>query len=77
VSRSCWQNSSSTTSIFIFLAIEKFIEFVAHLPSEDQQRAFPALVKNTLKVSLEKLVESGGRKLPFWLLLGFSVGVLF
>jgi len=50
--------------IFILFSIEKLIEFVTHLSGEDQQRAFPALVKNALAVSLEKLVERGRRKLP-------------
>jgi hypothetical protein len=69
VSRACWQISSSTTSILIFLNIEKLIEFVAHLSREDQHGASPVLVNNTLRVSLEKLVERGRRKLP---LAGFQ-----
>jgi hypothetical protein len=62
--RSCWLISPSTTSIFIFLAIEKLIEFVTHLSGEDQQGTLPALVMNTLRVPLEKLVQRAGRKLP-------------
>ena len=38
------------------------------MSGEDQQRTLPALVKNTLAISLEKLVERGGRKLAFGLL---------
>jgi hypothetical protein len=53
VSHSSWQISPSTTSIFIFLSIEKLIEFVAHLPGEDQQRAFPTLIQHALRVPLE------------------------
>jgi len=50
--------------VFTFLPIEKLIQFVTHLSGEDQQRTFPALVKNALAVPLEKFVEGGGRKLP-------------
>jgi hypothetical protein len=53
VSHSCWQISSSTTSIFIFLPVEKFVDLPAHLLSEDQQGTLPALVENALAVSLE------------------------
>jgi hypothetical protein len=65
VSRSCGQISSSATSIFIFLPIEKLVEFVAHLSGEDQQGTLPALIQHTLRMSLEKLVERGGRKFRF------------
>ncbi len=57
VSHFCWQISSSTTSIFIFLSVEKFVDLPAHLLREDQQGTLPALVKNALAVSLEQLVE--------------------
>ena len=69
--RSYWRISFPTTSIFIFLSIEKLIEFVAHLSGEDQQGTLPALIQHTLRVPLEKLVERGGRKLP----LGFAQNV--
>jgi hypothetical protein len=39
-----------------------------HLLSEDQQRAFPTLIRYTLRVLLEQLVERGERKLPLGLL---------
>jgi hypothetical protein len=68
VSRSCGQVSSSATSIFIFLPIEKLVEFVAHLSGEDQQGTLPALIQHTLRMSLEKLVERGGRKFRFGVL---------
>jgi hypothetical protein len=64
VSHSCWQISSSTTSIFIFLSVEKFVDLPAHLLSEDQQGTLPALVKNALAVSLEQLVERTRSEFP-------------
>ena len=68
VSHSRWQISSSTTSIFIFLSVEKFVDLPAHLLSEDQQGTLPALVKNALAVSLEQLVERSRSEFP----LGFA-----
>jgi hypothetical protein len=68
VSHSCWQISSSTTSIFIFLTIEKLVDLPAHLLSEDQQGPFPTLIQHTMRVPLKQLVEHGGRKLPLGLL---------
>ena len=60
--------SPSTTSIFIFLSVEKLVDLPAHLLSEDQQGTLPALVKNALAVSLEQLVERSRSELP----LGFD-----
>jgi hypothetical protein len=62
-SRRSWQISPSTTSIFIFLSVEKFVDLPAHLLREDQQRAFPTLIEYTLRVPLEEFVEHGGSKL--------------
>jgi hypothetical protein len=63
-SRRSWQISPSTTSIFIFLSVEKFVDLPTHLLSEDQQRTLPALVKNTLAVSLKQLVERSRSEFP-------------
>lgn len=63
-----WASSSSTTRIFIFISIEKFVDLPAHLLSEDQQGTLPALVKNALAVSLEQLVERSRSEFP----LGFA-----
>ena len=68
VSHSCWEISSSTTSIFLFLTIEKLVDLPAHLLSEDQQGTFPTLIQHTLRVPLKQLVEHGGRELPLGLL---------
>jgi len=68
MSHSCWQVSSSTTSIFIFPSVEKFVDLPAHLLSEEQQGTLPALVKNALAVALEQLVEGSRSEFP----LGFA-----
>jgi hypothetical protein len=68
VSHSCWQISPSTTGIFIFLSVEKFVDLPAHLLSEDQQGTLPTLVKNALAVSLEQLIERSRSEFP----LGFA-----
>ena len=65
-SHSCWRISSSTTSIFIFLPIEKFVDLPAHLLREDHQRTLPALVEDALAVALEEFVERGGSKFSLW-----------
>ena len=68
VSHSRWQISSSTTSIFVFFSVEKFVDLPTHLLGEYQQGTLPALVKNALAVSLEQLVERTRSEFP----LGFA-----